>query len=119
MILDSGEFGADGADGLAARGQLEAEQPLHGRVPGDVVGNGRDVVHAVGDDHVLVVIQVLAELLEPAVQIADVRRAGDDAFAVELEDEVERGVGGGVLWAEVEGPEVGVEVGGLKGGGLK
>jgi hypothetical protein len=47
----------------------------HRHVPRNVVRHRRDVVHPVSDNDVLVVVQVLAELLEAAVQKADVRRA--------------------------------------------
>ena len=56
----------DDADVLAARRQLDAQQLLDRVVPGDLVGDRRDVVHAVDDRDVLVVVEVLAELLEAA-----------------------------------------------------
>ena len=76
------------------------------RVPGQLVVDRRGVVHPIDDRDVLVVVQVLAELFEAAVQVADVRRAADDALAVELEHEAQRRVRRGVLRAEVERPAV-------------
>ena len=75
-------------------------------VPGHVVGHRRDVVHPVGDRDVLVVVQVLADLLEARMQIADVGHGVDHPFAVELQHEPQGGVRGGMLRAEVQRPEV-------------
>ena len=80
---------------------LDAQQLLDRQVPGDVVGHRRDVVHPVGDRHVLVVVEVLAELLEAGVQVADVGHGVDDPLAVELQHQPQRGVRGRVLRAEV------------------
>ena len=49
---------------------------------------------------------VLGELLEAAVEIADVRRDPDDALPVQLEHDTERGVRGRMLRTEVENPPV-------------
>ena len=66
----------------------------------------RDVVHAIGDSHILVVIQVLADFFEARVQVADVGNRVDDALAIKLEHDPQRGVRGGVLRAEVQRPQV-------------
>ena len=58
----------------------------------------------IGD--VLIEVEILAELLEAGVQVADVGHRLDDGFAVEGEDEAQGGVRGGVLRTEVEGPQV-------------
>jgi hypothetical protein len=53
------------------------------------------------------------------VEVADVGRTAGDALAVEFEDQAERGVGGGVLGAEVQDPAVaGVHVTGEVLGGF-
>ena len=75
-------------------------------MPGDVVADGAHVVHATDGADVLVVIVVLAELLEPGVEVADVRRAAGHAFSIEFEDETERGVGRRVLRTEIQDPAV-------------
>ena len=106
MIADAGQLGEDDANVLAARRQLDAEQLFDRVMPGDLVGERRDVIHPIDDGHVLVVIQVLAELLEAAVQIADVGDRLDDRFAVERQDQAQGRVRGRVLRAEVERPEV-------------
>jgi len=58
------------------------------------------------DGDVLVVIEVLAELLEPAVQVAYVHRARQDPLAVQLQHVAQRGVRGRMLRTEVENPNV-------------
>ena len=75
-------------------------------MPGHVVGHRRDVIHPVGDRDVLVVVQALADFFKARVQVADVRHGVDDAFAVELEHDPQRGVRGGVLGAEIQRPDV-------------
>ena len=49
---------------------------------------------------------MLAEFLETAVQIADIGDGLDDGFAVNRQDQAQRGVRGRVLRTEVEGPEI-------------
>jgi len=95
--LDAPQFTGDGAQHLAARRELDAHQPLRSAVPGEFVVDGAGVVHAVDDGDVLVVIKMFTQFLEAGVEVADVRRAAEDAFTVELEDESQGGVGGGVL----------------------
>src|SRR5207248_823340 len=75
-------------------------------VPGHVVGQRRNVVHPVGDRDILVVIEVLADFLEAAMEIADVWDGIDDPLAVKFENEAERGMRGRMLRAEVERPQV-------------
>ena len=106
VIADARQLGEDGAEVLAARRQLDAQQLLDRVMPGDLVGDRRDVVHPIDDGDVLVVVEVFAELLEAGVQVADVGHGLDDGLAVEGEDEAQRGVRGRVLRAEVERPEV-------------
>ena len=81
-----------------------SEQLLDRVVPGHLVHRRADVVLAVDDRHVLVEVEVFAQLLEPGVQIADVGRGLDDPLAVELEDQPQRGVRGRMLRPEVERP---------------
>ena len=100
------QLGENRADVLAARRQLDAQEFLDRMVPGDFVGHRRNVVHAIDDGDVLVVVQVFAELLEAAMEVADVRDRLDDGFAVESQDQAQRRVRGRVLRPEVQGPEV-------------
>ena len=106
VIADAGQLGDDRADVLAARRDLDAQQLLDRAVPGHVVGHRRDVVHPVGDRDILVVVEVLADLLEAAVQIADVGHRIDDALAVELQHQPQRRVRRRMLRTEVERPQV-------------
>lgn len=106
VVLDTGDFVHDGAEHLAAGRDIDAEELLDAVVPADVVSDRAEIVHPRRDGDVLVVVEGLAEFLEPAVQVADVRRDAGDPFTVELENESERGVGGGVLRSEVQDPAV-------------
>ena len=106
MVLDATDLAEDRPDHRRAGRQTDAEQPFDGEMPRDVVRDGTHVVHAADGADVLVVVVVLAELLEAAVQVADVRRAAGDPLAVELEHESKRGVGGRVLGAEVQDPAI-------------
>ena len=100
------QLGDDDADVLAAPGRLDPQQLLDRLVPGDVVGHRRDVVHAVGDGDVLVVVQRFAELLEAGVQVADVGHGLDDPLAFQLQHQPQGGVRGRMLGAEVHRPQV-------------
>ena len=91
---------------FAARRQLDAQQFFDRVMPGDFVGERRDVIHPVDDGDILIVVEVLAELFETAVQIANVGHGLDDGFAIEGEQEAQRRVRGRVLRAEVERPEI-------------
>ena len=107
VVLDAAELAHDRADDLRARGQLDAEELLDRVVPRDVVHDRRDVVHPADRADILVVVVVLAELLEAGMQVADVRGAARDAFAVELEHEPQGRVGRRVLRTEVQHPPIG------------
>src|SRR5262249_30053151 len=102
VVADPGQLGDDRPDVLAPRGQLDPHELLDRVVPGDLVADRGNVIHPIDDRHVLVVIEVLPELLDPGVQVADVRDRLDDRLAVEGEDEAQGSVRGRVLRAEVE-----------------
>ncbi len=104
--LDAAQLAGDRADRLAARRELDAQQLLARPCARRCRWRSGGVVHPVDDGDVLVVVEVLAEFLEAAVQVADVRRAADDAFAVEFQHQAQRGVRGRVLRAEIERPAV-------------
>jgi len=90
----------------AAGRQLDAQQFLDRVMPGNLVGQRRDVVHPVDDRHVLIEVQVLAQLFKPAVQEPDVRNRLDDRFPVQRQDQPQRGVRRGVLRPKVQRPQV-------------
>ena len=106
MVLQPCELSHDRAHNLAPRRDLDAEKFFDGVVPADVVGDRREIIHPRHDRDVLVVIEILAQLLKPGVQVADVRRAARNPLTIEFEHEPERGVGRGVLGPEVEHPAV-------------
>ena len=112
VIADPGQLGDDHPDVLAPRRQLDVQQLLDRMVPGHLVHRRADVVLAVDDRHVLVEVQVLAELLEPRMQVADVGRCLDDPLAVELEDQPQAWCG----WPGAAGPKFRVQVACLRVG---
>ena len=69
-----------------------------------------EVVLAVGPRDDLVVLAVLADLLEAAVQIADVRDAAHDRLAVELEHQAQHAVRRRVLRPDVDEHVLAVEL---------
>ena len=71
VVADPRDLRHDGADVLAALGDLDAEQLLDGRGIAEVVDQRRDVVEPVGVRDGVVLAADLAVLLEGAVQVAD------------------------------------------------
>ena len=106
VVVNPHQLGKNRADVAAPRGDLDSEQLLDGVEPGNLVRDRRDVVHPIDDRHVLVVREVLAQLLEAAVQIADVGNGFHDPFTVQREHQPQRRVRCGVLRTEVQGPEI-------------
>jgi hypothetical protein len=115
MVADAGEFGDDRADHLAAGREVDAQQRLDGVMPGHVVGHRRDVVHPVGDGHVLVEREMFADFLEAGMQIAHLGHRIDHPLALELQHEPQGGVGRRMLRAEIQRPEVIFAAGGRLG----
>ena len=85
---------------------LELQQLLDREHVDELVVLEGDVVHAgrVGD--ALPPGLLLHRLLEPGVQIADHGREPDDVLAVEVDDQPEHPVRGGMVRAEVDGEDV-------------
>jgi len=102
MIHDAAEFGEDDAEILRPLAHLDAEKFLDRQDIGEVVVEGRDVIHPVGDGDDLIVGAVLAELFKTVVEVADFRDAVDDALAVEFEHQPQGAVRGGMGGPEVE-----------------
>ncbi len=90
------------ADDLGAGRDLDAHEPLDGDGVAQVVAHGGEVVGAVGVGQEVLVPDGLALLLEAGVQVAEVGVGGDDGLAVELDDDAQHAVGGGVVGAHVE-----------------
>ena len=106
MRLNPPKLTGDRAQHLASRRELDIHQLLGRAVPGELVVDRRRVIHAVDDRHVLVVIEMLAELFETAVQVADVRDRADDALAVEFKDESQGRMRRRMLRAKIERPSI-------------
>ena len=106
VVADAGQFADQYADVLATRSQLDAQQRLDRVMPGHVVGHRRNVVHAVGDRYVLVVIQMLADLLEARVQVTDVGNGIDNPLAVQFQNNPQRRMRCRMLRTEVKRPQV-------------
>jgi len=79
---DTGEFGGDGADVLGSGWGLDLEELFYGEAPGDVIGVGGEVIHAVGVGHELLGGFVFGDFLDAPVEIADVYDGFDDFFAI-------------------------------------
>ncbi len=103
--MDAHQLGENDPDHLAAGCQMDAQQFLDGLVPGDFIGNRRDVVHPVDNGDILVEIEMLTQLLETGVQKTDVWCRLEDHLTVQVQNQAQRGVGGRVLGTEVQGPQ--------------
>src|SRR5205085_3523674 len=79
-----------------------AEESLRAKRKRDVVANRVQVVFTIGPRNDLVVLAVLADLLEAAMEVADVRDAAHDGFAIQLEHQPEDAVGGRMLRSDVD-----------------
>src|SRR5262249_22101628 len=106
MIANAGQLADYRADVFAPRRQLDAHQLLDTMMPGNLVGDRRDVIHAIDDGDVLIEVEIFAKLLEAAMKKTDVRDRLDHRFAVEREDEAQGRMRGRVLRTEIEGPQV-------------
>ena len=91
------------------RAHLDAVELLDREGEAERVAHRRAVVHAVGVGHDAGVVDVLAVLLEAAVEVADVGAGGLDDLAVGAQLHPEHPVGGGVLRPHLEDHLVGVE----------
>src|ERR1051325_6116731 len=89
MRDDSRQLASDDSEHRAPRRDLDAEQPLRAQGKGDVVPRRVEVVLAVGPGDDLIVLAILADLLEAAVQIPHVRDAAHDGLAVQLEHQTQ------------------------------
>ena len=102
MASDSGEFGEDDAEVMAAFGDFNPEEFFNGEGVSEVVAVRVEVVHAVGHDDALLVSLEFGFLFHPGVEVADDALALNDGFAFELADHAEDAVGAGVLGPHVD-----------------
>src|SRR5687767_17983 len=110
MRDDSRELAGDDTQHRAALGDVYAPETLRAEGKRDIVADRVEVVLTVGPGDDLVVLAVLANLLEPAVEVADVRDAAHDRLALQLENQTKHPVGSGVLWPEVDEHMIGGEL---------
>jgi hypothetical protein len=99
---DAGEFGHDHPDVLSPLGHLDAEQLFHRQAEAEVIHLTGQIIHPVHEGQALVVGAVFAQLLNAAVEIADIRFSPDHDLAVQLHQHPENTVGAGVLGAHVQ-----------------
>jgi hypothetical protein len=99
---DAGQLGSDYAKNLAPLRDLDSEQPLSAQRKGDVVADRVEIVLSIRPADDLVVLPVLADFLEAAVQVADVRDAPDDGLAIQLQHESENTVCSRMLRTDVD-----------------
>src|SRR5215469_9579403 len=64
---------------------------------------------AVGHDHDLLPAESFRLLLDPGVQVSDHRLEAPHRLAVEVDDQSQHAVRGGVMWPEVDGQELAAE----------
>src|SRR5215211_3228036 len=102
MRDDSRELACNYTQDSAALRDVYAPQTLGAECKRDIVADRVEVVLAVGPRDDLIVLAVLSDLLEAAVEIADVRDAPNDRLALELENQAKHAVGCGVLRAQVD-----------------
>ena len=99
---DPVELGREDADVLGAARDLDVHQLLEGEDRRPLVEQRADVLERVRVADRLVVVGVLAQLLDAAMEVAEDRVEVDDLLAVELEDDPEHAVGRRVLRAHVD-----------------
>ncbi len=99
MILQTSQFGGDDAEVLGALGHLDSGELFDGEGVGPVVGEGAEVVEAIGVRHGAEVGFVLGDFFVVAVQVAEDRLQFDDLFAIERDVHAEDAVSGWVLRA--------------------
>src|SRR6266536_3085051 len=89
-------------DDLSPGRHLDPQQPLHRQAVGKLLEEVREVVGPGDERDALLPGSVFAVLLDAGVEVSDHRAAGDDPLSVELEDQAEHPVGGGVLRPHVD-----------------
>jgi len=92
-------------------GDLDAEQPLRTQRKSDVVSDRIEIILPIRPADDLIVLAVLSDLLEAAMQIADVGDAADYGLAVELQYEPQDSVRRWVLWSDVDEHVLTFEIG--------
>ena len=99
---DPVELGGEDPDVLGAARHLDVHQLLEGQDRRPLVEQRAHVLERIRVADGLVVVGVLAQLLDAAVEVAEHRVEVDDLLAVELEDDPQHAVGRRVLGAHVD-----------------
>ena len=102
MAQNAVELGQQGAGPRGALGQLHAEHGFDPQDDTELVGERRQPVVAVGQNHDLTVVAHLEELLGAAVHVSNDRLGADDALTVDHQSQPKHAVSGRVLRADVE-----------------
>ncbi len=108
---DPRQLHRDHAQHRAPLGDVDAEQSFGAERERDVVADRVEIVLAIGPGNDLVVLAILADLLESAVQVADVRNAAHHGLAVQFQDQAQHAVRRRVLRSDVDQHVIAIEVG--------
>ena len=108
---DPAQLAGDDPKHLAPLRNLDAHQLFDRQGQTHVVGHRRQIVHAVGERHDLIVVAVLAEFFKPTVQVADMWNDPHHDFPVELHHQTQNTVGCRVLGADIHQHVVATECG--------
>jgi len=102
MVQDAGDFTEQGTDVLGANWNVDVKQLLDSQREALLVGHHRDIVESVKVWQGLEVCPVLDELLCASVQQSNVGVGAHNLFTVQLENQTQHTVGGGMLGTEVD-----------------
>ena len=103
VVQDSSKLAEQGSNPLATLRNLNVEELLHGKSEALFVGHHGDVVETVEVREGLKVGLVLDQLLGTTVQKTDVGIGSNDFLAIELQNQTQHTVGGGMLRTKVDG----------------
>ena len=102
MRQDPVQLGREDPDVLGAARHLDVEELLEGEDARPLAEQRADVLERVEVGDRVVVVGVLAELLDAAMEVAEDRIEVDDLLALELQDDPEHAVGRRVLGSHVD-----------------
>jgi hypothetical protein len=103
VVQNSSDLAEQGSNPLGTVRHLNVEELLHGKSEALFVGHHRNVVETVEVREGLEIGLVLDQLLGSSVQKTDVGVGTDDFLAIELENQTQHTVGGGMLRTKVDG----------------
>jgi hypothetical protein len=103
MVQDAGDFTEQGTDVLGADWDIDVQQLLDSQREALLVGHHGDIVEPVKVGQSLEICPVLDELLCASVQQSNVRVGAHNLFSVQLQNQTQHTMGGGMLGSEVDG----------------